>query len=293
MCGEVRALVIYADVLVCLNVLITYLFLVADRVFTHLPTSRWGVIVASVVGGLSALVVLLGDKGVLFSILFRVVASCLIVLAAFLPRSTRCFLKAYGGFMAISFLFGGAMFFVELTLRPEKIAYINGTVYFDMSLRYLVCCTFVIYGVFMAADYFLSRNIARNEIFGVEITLRNATVILRGFVDTGNNLTEALTGRMVFVAQLNSVAPLFTCEECTFLKRAELSAVPESLGTVIRYIPCKTVGENALLPAFTPKRVIVKWNGKETEVNNVCIAVTDKALSQGEYEILLNKNILG
>ena len=60
---------VYADVLVCLNVLITYIFLVCTRVAGNMPTNKWGVCIASVAGGLSSLIIFAGDIGLVLSVI--------------------------------------------------------------------------------------------------------------------------------------------------------------------------------------------------------------------------------
>lgn len=284
-------MVIYADVLVSVNVLITYIFLVCSRVVTGLPTSKWGIVLSSAVGGLSSLVILYDDAGIIFSVGYRLVVSVVITCLAFLPSKIRGFLKCYSSFVGISMLFGGVMYFVEVTFKPHSITYHNGTVYFDMNIKYLIGCTFIIYGVFLVANYFLQQKAFKNEVYTVNVSFRNIEVALRGFVDTGNNLTDGLTGKTVFVAELKAVAPLFTYEELIYLKSDEIENIPDSLQGVIRFIPCQTVGDSLFLPVFTPHEMEIKLNNKKVGLNNVCIAVADKSFADGEYNLILNKNI--
>lgn len=282
---------VYADVLVCLNILITYIFIVCVRVTVNMPSNKWGVCIGSVVGGLSSLVIFAGEVGVLFSVMYKLLTAAIIVFVSFIPDSVRKFIKALVCFFGVSILFGGAMYFVEVTFNPESIMYLNGTVYFDMDIKYLVGCTFVIYGVFLGADVFLQRRACKNEIYSVAITFRGVTVNLQGYVDTGNNLTDGLTGRKVLVGELKGLSPLFDYKEIDFFKNGNYDNMPCTMKGKVRLIPCKTVGDATLLPAFTPDRAEIKLNERKVNLRGFSVAIVNKDLGNGEYNILLHKAI--
>lgn len=283
---------IYVDVLVCVNILITYIFLVCTRVAVNLPTSKWGIGVACVLGGLSSLAVFIDESMIAVSISLKLFIGAIIILFSFVPHTIKSFFKAYIGFFAISVVFGGVMYFLEITFRPHGIMYVNGTVYFDMSIKYLVGCTFIIYGIFLLVNYFFERKATKNQIYRVSVTFRHTELSVLGFLDTGNSLVDTLTGRMVFVGEVKSFAPLFTYEEQSFLKNGGIDNVPCSLVGIIHLVPCKTVGEAALLPAFVPDRVEIEIFKKKKEIKNVSIALADVDFSQGEYSVLLNKRVI-
>ncbi len=286
--GE-QMITVYADVLVALNILFTYIFLVCTRAFSHIPTYKWGVALASLTGGISSIIVLFGEINIFLSVGFKMLSCAIIVFLSFFPKSVRCFLKVFLTFFGVSVIFGGVMYFMEITLNSHKILYLNGTVYFDMDIKYLLAVSFIIYGTFLGTNYFLEKRTFKNELYNVTVRFDNASVTLTGFVDTGNSLTDPLTGRLVFVGELSALSPLFTYEHLMFLKSSELY-VPKSLQGKIHLIPASTVGENSLLKAFIPDKTEIMINKKTIEVKNACIAIVNKKLSAGEYNLLLNKN---
>ncbi len=279
---------VYVDVLVSLNILLTYLFLVCTRVFLKTPTNKIGVAIASLLGGLSSLLLYLDELNTVSSLLIKASVGVVIVLVSFLPKNKKLFLKQFLAFMGITFLFGGGMLFLELTFHPKNILYLNGTVYFDMSLKYLVGSVLVIYGLFLLLDFLLTRISNSKEIYDVEITFRKTAVTIKGFVDTGNALQDGLTGRLVAVGELKALSPVFTYEEISFLKGNDIINIPESLKGKVHIIPCKTVGDDGLLWGFTPEKTLL--NGKA--IPEITVAVVNKKLSDGEYNILLNRNIM-
>lgn len=282
---------VYADVLVALNILFTYIFLVATRVICKVPTKKWGVAIASVIGGFSSLIIFVGEIHVLLSVTYRVVLAIVITTVAFLPGNLKVFLKVFFSFFGVSFLFAGVMYAIEITFNPQNVFFINGTVYFNMSITYLVGSILVIYGVFLVCNYFLQRNVSGNEIYDVKIYFRNTHTTIRGVVDTGNNLKCGITGRPVIVAELDSLNGLFTKEEVDFLKNGDFMNVPVSFETKIHLVPCKTVSGNKLLPAIIPRKVGFLKNKNFAETDFVAVAIINGTISSGEYNALLYKEI--
>ena len=282
---------VYADVLVALNILLTYILIVASRVVCKIPANKWAVMVASIVGGISSLIIFYDNVGVVFSCLYKIITGAIIVGIAFLPKGLKSFLKVFFSFIGVSFLFGGSMYALEITLHPKNIMFSNGTVYFDMSVTYLVVSVLVIYGVFLLADYLITKHNHKGGKCQLEITYNNASVNMTALIDTGNTLTDGLSGRAVIVAELSAVSPLFSREEMLFFKKGSFENIPESLNKIFRLIPCKAVTGESLLMAFLPDAVKITDKDKAYETSFCTVALTEKSLSQGEYKALLNTQI--
>lgn len=282
----------YADVLVSVNVLITYIFIVCTRVICKMATNKFLVAIGSFIGGFSSLIIFLDVKYQVLSFFIKLLTAAVIVAVSFLPRSIRGFIKLYSGFFTVSVIFGGVMYFLEITINPEKIMYFNGTVYFDMSLAYLVGSVLVIYGLFLLVQYFLDKKVSSENLCEVKIFFRNSAVSLLSIIDTGNNLTDGLTGRPVVVAELSAVAPLFDFSELDFLKKGNYENIPKALKKYIRVVPCGAVTGEGILLGFIPEKIEVKTKTR-VYINDYCvIAVLNKQLSEGEYKALLNEKIL-
>lgn len=285
-------LTVYADILVALNTVITYIFIVCTRLMCKLPTNKIAVAIASFIGGFSAVIIFFDGIGLFFSMCYKVLTACLIVSMAFLPRTPKTFFKAVLSFFSVSLLFGGAVYALEISFNPKGIYYYNGTVYFDMSLTYLVGCTFAIYGIFIFADYIIGKKMCDAGKCELKIIFRNTEVTLCTLIDTGNNLTDAMSGRPICVAELSAVAPLLNFEECMFFKKGEYENIPSDLKKRVRLVPCSSVSGESLLVSFIPDRIVVKKDNYTVETDFCAIAVTNTELSAGEYRALLNNDIL-
>lgn len=284
-------MIVYADVLVALNILLTYILIVASRVLCKTPTNKWAVMIASLIGGVSSLIIFYENGGVVFSCIYKFITGAIIVCIGFLPRNPKIFIKEFLAFGGVSLLFGGSMYALEITLHPKNIMFYNGTVYFDMSIAYLVSCVLVIYGIFLLADYLITKHNHKGGKYQLEITYNNTSVNMIAFLDTGNTLTDSMSGRPVIIAELSAASPLFTREEIMFFKNGSLEDVPESLNRNFRLIPCVAVTGDSLLKGFLPTAVKIKEKEKVYETHFCTVALTEKSLSQGEYRALLNTRI--
>lgn len=282
---------IYADVLVALNILLTYILLVAVRVFTKIPTNKWAVMFGALSGGFSSLVIFWENMSPVLSIAYKLVCAGVIVAIAFLPKSIRAFFKTYFGFFLVSFLFGGAVYAVQIALKPKNILYYNGVVYFDMSISYLVGCVLCVYGVFLLGDYLLTRHTLKDCKCLVEVTYNNSAVTFPAIVDTGNSLRDGLSGRPVIVAELSAVAPIFDREEMLLFKNQDYNNIPESLFKSFRLVPCSAVTGESLLPSFIPDYVKITTEKSSSKTAFCTVGVVNKPLSSGEYKGLINNNI--
>ncbi len=278
---------VYVDVLISLNILFTYLFLVCTRMFLKTPTNKIGVAISSLLGGLSSLLIYVDLLNNVFSVIIKIFLGAVLVLIAFIPKTRKQFLKEFLVFNGITFLFGGGILALELTLHPKNILYLNGTVYFDMDLKYLIGSVFLIYGVFLLFDYILNKLNTQKEIYKLKIIFRNTEVTLNGYLDSGNALQDGLTGRPVGVGSLKALSPLFTYEELSFLKSDDMVNIPCGLKGKIRVIPYKTVGDTSLLVGFIPDKVYLN----DKEIPKICVAIAKEDFSSDGYDILLNKSM--
>lgn len=283
---------VYADVLVGVNIIITYIIIVSVRLICKRATNKWGVGIASLIGGFSSLIIFYEDIPLLASVIYKLLVAGLITGVGFLPRSIKGFLKVFFTFFAISFLFGGIMYAIEITFNPKNILYMNGTVYFDMSVTYLVGSVLLIYGAFTVVNFLLTKHAVKDKIYEVKISFRNTEVILRGFADTGNNLKYGVSARPVIIGEISALAPLFSFEELKVLKSGMYENIPDTLVGKLHLVPCETVSGDSFLPAVIPEKVEIKSGNKKTDSLKFCLALSNKRLSDGEYNVILHSSII-
>lgn len=290
--GGCMTTVIYVDVLVAVNIFITYVLLVCTRVILKRDTSKWGIAVSSFIGGASSLVIFFEEIPLVFSVFYKLLLALVISFFTFLPKDKKLLFKASFSFFLVSFIFGGVMYFVEITFNLNNVLYINGTVYFDVSIFFLVSMTLICYGLLLLGDYVLKRRASSNTLYEVTVSFKGKKVSVNALYDTGNHLSDALTGKTVNVIELEKAAVLFSAEEYEFFENPSLAlTVPETLCKDFKIIPCNALTGEGVMKGFVPQRVVVKNKSINFEIENTVFAVCNKSLSQNEYNCILNSEI--
>lgn len=264
--------VIYLDVLIFLNTVITFLLLSASsRLMKIFPTAGRFTL-ASILGGLSSLIILAPDLGLILSLLTKLLFSLVIVIAAYNPKSLSSIAKETGYFFAVNFIFAGVMLFASSLPGVSLVSYNNGAVYINFSFFSLVAACVICYAVVCILGKITKNKISDTAVFNIEITHCGKTVNTSAILDTGNSLTDPFTGQKVIIADkfvLSDILPENV--------RNYLSGKPDDSG--IRLIPCNTVSGSSLLPCFKADKIKVSGNKSNYEEKNILIAVSNSNLS--------------
>ncbi|MBO5856667.1 MAG: sigma-E processing peptidase SpoIIGA, partial [Clostridia bacterium] len=109
--------VIYLDVLVAVNIFVTYILIVCTRVIIKLDTKKWGVVFATILGGVASLIIFWETMPLGLSVIYKIFVGMAISYSAFVPNNRKLFLKTTFAFFLVNFIFGGVMYFVEVTLN--------------------------------------------------------------------------------------------------------------------------------------------------------------------------------
>lgn len=270
--------VIYADVLVVVNIYITYFLLKSTSILAKNNPDRFRLFIASFLGGIYSLSVLLPENlQMLFSVL-RLGASVIFVLLAFGYTSPKSFLRLNLCFLLSSFLFAGLMLALWYFICPRGMYFNGSVVYFDIDIMTLAVLTVVCYAFLRLFDRFFKSRAPVNTVFLCDVFYENECFRLKAFLDTGNRLTDYFTGKPVIVAQ----SGIFRDKLSADIKDAEAMAEKK-----IRLIFCDTLGGKGVLPAFSPESVHIKGADFDFTTSEAVVALTDKKLLQGEYDAIL------
>lgn len=270
--------VIYADVLVVINVYITFFLLKSTSILVKTQPDRLRMFLASLLGGFYSLSVLLPEKlqPLIFSL--RLLLVLLMVFIAFGYKSLKSFLRLNISFLISSFVFAGVMLAIWYFVCPRGM-YFNGTVvYFDIDIMTLALLTVVCYAVLKLFERFFRSRAPVNTVFICKVIYQGSEYQLKAFLDTGNRLTDYFTSNPVIVADKRLFEHSLTEVFCDTEKFK---------GKGLRYIFCNTLGGEGLLPAFTPEEVHIKGADYGFTATCVTIALTDKKLLGGEYDAIL------
>lgn len=200
--------VVYIDALFSLNLIVNYLLLLAAAKLAGEPLRRLRLAAGAALGGLYAAAIFFPGMGFLTHPLCKLGAAVLMLLTGF--GGSRRLLRVTLVFFGLSCAFGGGIFAIGL-LGGRGLTLRNGVLYSVMDLRILLLSAAVCYAVLTLVFRRTARH-GRREVLPAVLILEGRRVAVNALVDTGNTLTDPVTGRPVMVAEGSRLSPLLPGE---------------------------------------------------------------------------------
>ena len=265
---------IYVDVLVGVNLFINYFLLLATAKFLLLPVKRKRLVLASAVGAMYSLTILLPEINPVLSVFVKLLMSASIVWAAFGYGGINLFIKKTAVFYIINFAFAGLMMALWYFLSPSGLIIRNSVVYFNISPLFLIALTVLCYLVITFLNRITGRKMPKGLFCRITAKRGNKSCVFSAKVDTGNSLKEPFSGNPVVVAYEKAVSDI----------------IPPEGSMGLRLVPYGTVSGDGLLKAFKPDEFTVLYGKHKAETKNVYIAVSKT--KPGEFDALLSPELL-
>ena len=273
--------VIYIDSLFFLNAVIDYVLLLAAGRLCARELMRPRMALAALFGGAYAAVsVLLPDIFALWTV--KLLAGALMVFIAFGGES---FARAVLVFFAVAAAFGGAVW-CALTLGGSPAP---GEAYYVPVSMPALALSFALCYAALTLAFRHSGKRAGQRLRRVSVTLGGRRVDFTALEDTGNELTDPVSGGPVLVAEAEALASLFDADTAALLRGDAAQSFTALADTAalrgrLRLLPCSGVtGAQGLLLCFRPDALTVDGR-KFTRA----VAVAPRALSpDGAYRGLV------
>lgn len=278
---------VYADVLIFLNLFVNFFILQVTAKICRDGYRLIRMITASLVGALFSLYIFLPQSVWMIEALFRVTVSAVIVLICFGFDSIKCLFRRIGVFFAVSFLYGGLMMAIWAIFKPSNMAINNSIVYIDISPAVLITATLASYFIISLIRLISARQADLGKRYEVEILLEGKSTKITALADTGNSLSDSVTGAPVIIIEQSAAKKLM--EVVPSVEAVAAGGFSANKG--FRMIPYSYVGGHGLLPAFKPDKVLVQVNNQRINIENALIAVSSEALGE-DYKALINPEIL-
>lgn len=240
-------MVIYADVLVCINLFVNFFLLRVTGLCLRMQVQYKRLLVGALIGGLYALVLLVPSLSLWIQLPMHIGCLCIIVAVSFSLHSVRGFLKICFTFFGVNFAFGGAMLAIWLLFQPKGMLYQNGTVYFDISISVLIITTLACYIFFSVLFWITKRRVPDQHIYTAALTYQDKTVYVRALLDTGNSLSDGFSNAPVCIGDAAVLRKLAPEPILAFLEQKDLNLSPKQ---GIRVIPYRSVDGSGVLRGF-------------------------------------------
>ena len=263
-------MVIYADVLIILNLYINYFLIRSTALFLKRELSAKRCVFAALIGGLGALVILLPELPFFVIAAEKTALGAIIIFAAFGKQKPVDFAVSTLFFLVVNFAFAGVMMALWTFAAPYNMVFSNGVCSFDIPLIAIAAFTAAAYCLVRLIRLLSDRRIHCVGVRSVNIRREENEISLRGLPDTGNSLRDIFSGKPVIICaadKLANVAP-----QCVF---DYLNGRVADIAEGIRLIPCKTVTSESLMPIFRADSVTI--DGKAADA---VIGVTKNPLGE-------------
>ena len=259
--------VIYADSLFALSVFTDYLLCLVTARFCALRLRRLRYLAAAVFGGVYAVAVFLPGCAWLAHPLCELCAAGFMGLIAF-GGEARLF-RCIAAFLAVSASFGGMVWAAALRRGSMPAP----------DLRLLVGVFFLSYALLTLLSY-TRRQRARRHRVTAALSCAGRETTFDVLEDSGNCLTDPITGDAVMLASPSALGALFPGRASLLaappVELIERAAQDPMLRGRFRLLQCTSVAGPALLAAFRPDAAAV--NG---ETRTLLVAISANAAGDG------------
>jgi stage II sporulation protein GA (sporulation sigma-E factor processing peptidase) len=284
-------MVIYLDVLILINLYVTYFQILAVSVFTHRKSIWYRKLSAAGIGAVASLSIFIPQEMVLTLTLLKIFLCALIAFVAFGYTGFRAYAVSVLFLMLVSFVFSGLMLCVWLFAAPMKMLFINGTVYFGIDTMTIILSTCAAYGVVRIIRYILDNNGKTDGKYTVIIKNNGRECRLSALADSGNGMVDCFSGLPVIVCRRDMCADVSPPAIEMIENNSDISDIGTQMIKGVRIMPFSTVGKGGLICMFKAESVVIddETNEEKYPVNALIGIVIG---GRQEYEAIFNPKIL-
>ncbi|MCH5199396.1 MAG: sigma-E processing peptidase SpoIIGA [Oscillospiraceae bacterium] len=279
--------VIYIDILLLLNFYVTYFLIVGACCILHRKISASRRILGSIAGMLSSLMIFLPALPLILNIALKIAVSLIITFASLGFGNIRTFIKSSAVFIIINCIYAGIMLALWLFCAPMGMIYNNGVSYLDIPFWAVILSTSISYVILLIIRRVLDSKSDLDKKYQIEIVTSIGKVTLTAMPDSGNKLTDFLTGLPVIFCDIKCCSDI--CPQDIFTYLDDMNEKSASLRG-IRLIPCSTVSGDTLAVCFKPNKLIIIDGQNKKEVNAL-IGFTKNGI-KNEFGAIFNPNLL-
>lgn len=252
-----RALYIYADILVITNIYVDFLLIKSAQIITHSPLKAKRGCIAAVAGGLFSLVIFLPGMSAAVMTAVKTISAAAVVFAAFGYENRRIFLKRLFVFWLMSFIFAGVGTAASSLFGGRMIMSRNGVIYADFSAAALVITSIAAYACIAVYKRFADCS-EEGAVYTVIVSDKGKTVSFKAIADTGNTLKDGFTGKPVIVCGKKVLSELYgdIPDENGIAENIAHGGL--AMKTRWRLIPYHTASGGGLIPIVCPREICIK-----------------------------------
>ncbi len=289
----------YVEDLFALNFLMNTLLFYITSLLTSRMITRSRLFMGGAVAALYSLIIFFPGVHLLYTWLGKLIVSFFLVWFTFRPSRSVEMLRLYGAFFLSSFFLAGTIF--ALHFFGSTPAVVRGGVFYlePPQPGMLFVGGLAAFLLISVVWHFSEKQRRRSKLrYQVVINDGDKEVILRAFVDTGNNLREPVTGKPLIIVCYDAVREMLPKVLQEAFDRDENpvealllldSATADRFG-IASYRSLETAG---MLITFRPNNAYLYGDNCVRDLKQLRFAITGKTLSLDcDVDALLHPGVL-
>ena len=245
---------LYADILFLINFTMDFLTLFITASILRRKASVIRLCIASAIGGVYGVVSVFISEMLIINVILNLAVSYIMCLIVFKKRTLPCYALFYG----TGCLLGGAMTAFFTFMNGVNTASLeNNTLPERIPLGWMAVSATVIGAVAIAGGRMGKRKRSLRQC-RLAVVSHNGSFVFDAMTDTGNLLTDPMTGKPIILLQKKELLSLLPSKLIPIFEKGDpgsLSEIEPELSRAIRLIPSHSVGGNKLLFSYLPKKI--------------------------------------
>jgi len=305
-----KSVSVYLDLIFLTNVLFDAAMLMVTAGIRRTEIRYWRIFTASIVGALYTILMFFPAFSLLFTVIFKIGFSLMLVYIAFGFRSLQYYMRNVGMFYLIHFATAGSVFAVHYLLLS------SGEMMSGILLSPSGSTAFAVEsGLWMAVPVFIGslyffRSVFKSSLRTEAITTYTADVRVeidetirccKGLIDTGNQLYDPLTRTPVMVMDCEQWQDSLPEMWIRRIRSNEVDLIISDMDEKefvwsdrLRLIPYRGINRGTqFMLALKPDKVVITIHQKTYEPKKVLIALDGGKLSaNGSYQALVHPMLI-
>lgn len=284
-------MVIYLDVLILINIYVTYFQILAVSALTHRKINPYRKLISAGIGGAASLCIFIPQDMVLLLTVIKILLCFVIAFTSFGYGNFSLYGKSVLFLLLVNFVFSGLMLCIWLFAAPMKMLFINGTVYFGIDTMTIILCTATAYGLLRIIRLILDKNGKTDRKYTVVIKNNGKECAMSALADSGNGLVDCFSGLPIIVCRRDICADISPPSLAVIERKSDLSELNMQTIKGVRILPFSTIGKGGLICTFRVDGIVIV-DDKNKEKYNVNALVGVVIGGKQEYEAIFNPKIL-
>lgn len=264
---------VYIDIYIFENIVINLFLLLLTFKLLRFSFNKKNICIAAVLGGLYGLVIFC-NVNLLNSIAFKLLIPAIMIYISLESKKFKYVLKSILVFFMLAFMLGGICFGALQMQNTYMIG--QAFVVENNSIKYIVLSVAIVF-IFInrIVDLLKDRALVKNFLYDIYITEGTRTVLVKGFLDTGNELREPVTNLPCVIVENNYFNQFDISDDKKF---------------IIKYDTINEVGE---VKGFKGNIMIKNEDSNSwTRVDAIVCGCERKLSKEDEFQALLSRGIV-